>query len=134
SGEGQLPFYKELADYSRSQGMEFVRANPGIKAAEAYIGVFDNLAIYEGDALPTALQLQENTYFPRHPYEGFSFISKNVASLDTAYVAEIKGYVGLLYITDDVEGEGDRNPYNSLPGYFEDLVELLDGQPVEHVQ
>ncbi|MGI0020156.1 MAG: spherulation-specific family 4 protein [Nitrososphaera sp.] len=134
SGDGQLPFYRELADYSRSQGLEFVRANPGAKAAEAYVGVFDNLAIYEGDALSTALQLQENTYFPAHPTEGFSFISKNVASLDPAYVAEIKGYVGLFYITDDVEREGDRNPYNSLPGYFRDLVDLLDGQPVQHFQ
>ena len=134
SGEGQLQFYKELADYSRSQGLEFVRANPGTKAAEAYVGVFDNLAVYEGDALPTASQLQENTYFPAHPREGFSFISKNVDSLDPAYIAGIRGYVGLFYITDDVEKEGDRNPYNSLPGYFKDLVELLDGQPVEHVQ
>ena len=64
SGEGQLQFYKELADYSRSQGLEFVRANPGTKATEAYVGVFDNLAIYEGDALPSASQLRENTYFP----------------------------------------------------------------------
>lgn len=59
SGEDRLPFYKELADCSRSQGLEFVRANPSTTAAEAYVGVFDNLAIYEGEALPHASQLQE---------------------------------------------------------------------------
>ena len=133
SGEGALSFYKEIVQYSRSQGLEFVRANPGTKAAEAYQDVFDNLAIYEGDALPTVLQLQENTRYPIHAPERFSFVSKNVASLDPVYVAQLRGYVGLLYITDDVEKDADRNPYNSLPRYFADLVRLLDVQPVEHV-
>lgn len=129
SDNGHLPLYKELADYARSQGMEFIRANPGTKPAEAYIGVFDNLAVYEGDTLPTVAQLQENALFPKYAPERFSFTSKNVASIDPAYVNQVKGYVGLLYITDDVEqeGDGDANPYNSLPGYFEQLAALLDG-------
>jgi hypothetical protein len=133
SGEGALPFYKELVQYSRSQGMEFVRANPGTKPAEAYLGVFDNLSVYEGDLLPTATQLQENTYFPKYRPENFSFVSKNVASLDRAQVAQLRGHVGLFYVTDDIEKESDRNPYNSLPRYFADLVRLLAVQPVEQV-
>lgn len=126
----QLPFYSELAAYARSQGMEFVRANPGAKADEGYRQIFDNLAVYEGRALPTVLQLQGNTYFPEYPPEGFSFTARGIASLDPDYVNEVRNYVGLMYITDDIENEADGNPYNRLPAYFLELVGLLDSNVI----
>lgn len=125
-GESQLDFYGELAEYARSQGTEFIRANPGTKAAEGYQDIFDNLAIYEGMSLPTVSLLQTNTDFPKSIPERFSFTSRNVSSLDPSYIDQVRNYVGLFYITSDVENEQDRNPYNTLPVYFTDLVALLD--------
>jgi hypothetical protein len=122
----QLAFYTELAAHARAQGMEFIRANPGTKADESYRQIFDNLAVYEGRQLPSVMQLQGNTYFPEYPPEGFSFTARGIPTLDPDYVEEVKSYVGLLYITDDIEREGDGNPYNSLPSYFAELVQLLD--------
>jgi hypothetical protein len=127
--ESRLDFYRDLAAYARSQGTEFIRANPGTKAAEGYRDIFDNLAIYEGSSLPTVSLLQMNTDFPRSAPERFSFTSRNVPSLDPNYVDQVRNYVGLFYITSDVENEQDRNPYNTLPGYFADLVALLDTDP-----
>jgi hypothetical protein len=124
--ESQLGFYRELAAYARSQGTEFIRANPGTKAAEGYQDIFDNLAIYEGRSLPTVSLLQINTDFPKSIPERFSFTSRDVSSLDPSYVNQVRNYVGLFYITSDVENEQDRNPYNTLPVYFTDLVALLD--------
>ena len=127
SSAADIGFYRDLASYARSHGMEFVRANPGTKADEAYSsGMFDNVVVYEGRALPSALQLKENTHFPWYAPQGFSFISKNVASLDAACVSQLRNYVGLLYITDAVESATDSNPYNKLPTYFAELVGLLD--------
>ena len=127
SNIASISFYRDLASYARSHGMEYVRANPGTRAAEAYSsGMFDNIAVYEGQVLPSALQLKENTHFPQYAPQGFSFISKNVPSLDAAYVSQLGNYVGLLYITDAVESATDSNPYNKLPIYFGELVGLLD--------
>jgi hypothetical protein len=124
----QLPFYAELAQYARSQGMEFIRANPGMKSDEAYRQIFDNIGVYEGRSLPTIAQLQAGTYFPEYPAQGFSFTVKGIQSLDQEYVNEAKNYVGLMYITDDIENEADGNPYNKLPAYFLELVQLLDAE------
>lgn len=127
SSAAHMGFYRDLASYARSHGMEFVRANPGTRADEAYSsGIFDNVAVYEGSILPSALQLKENTHFPRYAPQGFSFISKNVASLDAAYVNQLRNYVGLFYITDAIESAANSNPYNKLPSYFAELVGLLD--------
>lgn len=124
--ESQLAFYKDLAAYARLQGMEFIRANPGTKTAEEYYDIFDNLAIYEGRSLPTVSQLQTNTHFPKLDPESSSFTSRNVPSLDPIYIDQVRNYVGLFYIMSDIESEEDRNPYNTLPDYFVDLVALLD--------
>jgi hypothetical protein len=126
SGSGQVGFYKEIASYARSQGIEFIIANPGTRADREYIGLFDNIMIYEQVMLPSVSQLQENTYFPEYPAENFSFAIRNISYLDPAYVAEAIEQVGFLYITNDVESPADTNPYNTLPPYFGDLVAMLE--------
>jgi len=126
SSSGQVGFYKEIASYARSQGIEFIIANPGTRADREYIGLFDNIMIYEQVVLPSVSQLQENTYFPEYPAENFSFAVRNVSYLDPAYVAEAIQQVGFLYITNDVESPADTNPYNTLPPYFGNLVAMLE--------
>jgi hypothetical protein len=126
SGAGQLGFYAELAEYARTAGFEYVFANPGTRIDAQYIEIFDNLMIYENRVPPSASQLQENTYFPAYDPRYFSFAVKNVAALDAGYVAEAAGYVGFLYLTDDVESLSDPNPYNTLPRYFEELLDILE--------
>ena len=126
SGSGQVGFYKEIASYARLQGIEFIVANPGTRADREYIGLFDNIMIYEQVVLPSVSQLQENTYFPEYPAENFSFAVRNISHLDPAYVADAIEQVGFLYITDDVESPADTNPYNTLPPYFGDLVAMLE--------
>lgn len=126
SGAGELAFYTELVEYARAAGFQYVVANPGTKIDSQYIKIFDNLIIYENKVPPSVSQLQENTYFPTYDPRYFSFAVKNVAALDAAYVDEASEYVSFLYLTDDVESLSDPNPYNTLPRYFEELLELLD--------
>lgn len=128
SSASQLSFYRELVGYAREKGFDFIVANPGTSIDEGYIGLFDNLMIYEELSLPTVAQLQKNTHFPNYPAEDFSFTAKNISTLDPDYVSQIAEYVGLFYITSDVESADDTNPYNTLPPYFLDLVGMLDLQ------
>lgn len=128
SSGSELAFYKELVGYAREKGFDFIMANPGTSIDERYIGLFDNLMIYEELSLPTVAQLQKNTHFPNYPAEDFSFTARNISTLDPDYVSRIAEYVGLFYITNDVESADDTNPYNTLPPYFLDLVGMLDIQ------
>ena len=128
----KFEFYEELASHARSLGFEFIRANVGAPFDEEYLKIFDNIAIFEGSALPAIPQLQVSTYFPEYTPERFSLIARNISSLDANYLDEALGYVGLIYITDDFEGIEDRNPYNRLPPYFQDLVEQLNLHRMAH--
>lgn len=125
SSASHLQFYAEIVTHARTAGMEFVYANPGTRIAEEYIRLFDNLMIYENRVLPSESQLQENTHFPRHSPEKFAFAVKNVQELDIEYIDSIRDYVGLIYMTNDVETDSDPNPYNTLPYYFADLIGFL---------
>lgn len=118
-------FYDELAAYARSSGMTFVRGNAGMAADEAYLAIFDNIGIYEGKRPPNASQLERNTYYPKYSPNKFSLTFKDIISLDLEYLDDIRKYIGLVYVTDDVENEQDRNPYNRLPQYFEELIAQL---------
>lgn len=129
SSGDELAFYKELVGYAHEKGFDFIVANPGTSIDERYVGLFDSLMIYEELKLPTVSQLQTNTHFPKYPPEDFSFTARNIPSLDPDYVSQLAEYVGLFYITNDVESAADTNPYNSLPPYFMELVGLLDTGP-----
>jgi hypothetical protein len=120
-----LEFYEELAAYARSSGMTFVRGNAGMTADEEYLAIFDNIGIYEGKRPPNASQLERNTYYPKYSPNKFSLTFKDIAALDLEYLDDIRKYIGLIYVTDDVENERDRNPYNRLPQYFEELIAQL---------
>jgi hypothetical protein len=52
----------------------------------------------------------------------FSVTGYNVDNLNQSYVRSAANYAGYVYITND----DLPNPWNSLPPYFGDLVEMLD--------
>ena len=124
----EIGFYSEIVAYARSAGYEYIIGTPGTRISEEYMDIFDYLIIYENRVLPSVSQLQENTHYPRFYPEKFGFAAKNVVELDIEYVDLVREYVGFLYMTDDIERDSDRNPYNTLPHYFTDLVRFLNAQ------
>lgn len=125
SSKKGFAFYEELASHARSADMKFVRGNFGAAAGEQYLAIFNNVGIYEGKKLPSPSHLEHSTHYPRYSPDKFSLTLKGMPAIDMQYLDGIRGYVGLIYITDDVENAKDRNPYNRLPHYFEDLVHQL---------
>jgi hypothetical protein len=123
AGSDKVSFYKELVEYAKSKGFTFVKGNPGAKVDSAYVGIFDNISIYERYDAPSISTLASNTL--QHlsfGKEKFSFTAKGVPGLDLGYLDEIKGYVSYVYMTNDDGG----NPYNSVPPYFDSMVDGLD--------
>jgi hypothetical protein len=123
AGSDKVSFYKELVEYAKSKGFTFVKGNPGAKVDSAYVGIFDNISIYERYDAPSISTLASNTLqnlsFGK---EKFSFTAKGVPGLDLGYLDQIKGYVAYVYMTNDSGG----NPYNSIPPYFDSMVDGLD--------
>ncbi|WP_337863732.1 spherulation-specific family 4 protein [Nitrososphaera sp.] len=124
AGADKVWFYKELVSYAKSKGFSYVKANPGAKVDKAYFEVFDNISIYERYGAPSISTLASNTFNNRDGYGigKFAFTAKGVAGLDTGYLEDARDYVGYMYMTDD----GGGNPYNTVPPYFNSMVEALD--------
>jgi hypothetical protein len=120
---GKEGYYKSLDDFAKSQGLTITVGNPGTAVPESYVGILDNIIIYEDAGLP-ALQTLQGWHL-KYNKKDFSIIPYNVASLNHSYIINATKYVGYIYITD----RNLPNPWNSLPPYFNNLVTTLDHSP-----
>lgn len=112
-------YYYDLNCFSKSLGMTFAKGNPGTDISSSYIGILDNLAIYETSGYPPITRLAG--WHTNYNKANWSYCSYGITNLDSEYVRETSRYVGLLYITDDTP----PNPYDVIPNYFENLVSIL---------
>jgi hypothetical protein len=115
-----VSYYSTLVQYAKSAGLNFTMGNPGRDVPSSYLGIFDNIVIYENAGLPSLGFL--GGWHASYPKAGFSFVAIGVSSLDTAFVLSASSYVGYLYVTDD----SLPNPYDTVPIYFPDLMAALD--------
>jgi len=95
---GKEGYYKSLNDFAKSQGLTFTVGNPGAAIPESYVGILDNIIIYEAAGLPDLQSLQGRHL--KYSKKDFSITPYNVASLDQSYVINATKYVGYIYITD----------------------------------
>jgi hypothetical protein len=116
---GNEDYYAYLADYAKSAGFKFTIANPAASILPSYIGTVDMLVIYEDAGLPGALPLAG--WHGDYARRNFALIAHSVQTIDESFVAGASEHVSYMYITDDVP----PNPYDTLPGYFEQLVAVL---------
>ena len=120
---GKEGYYKSLNDFAKSQGLTLTVGNPGAAIPESYVGVLDNIIIYENAGLPD-LQILQGWHL-KYNKKNFSITPYDVASLNQPYVINATKYVGYIYITD----HNLPNPWNCLPTYFNNLVTTLDHSP-----
>lgn len=120
SKTGYENYYRELRDYARSLGMTYTKGNPGTNIPPTYVGVVDNLSIYEDEGYPSMSNL--TLFHTKYDRSNFSFCSYGVSSLDQDFILNASNYVGLMCITND----NLPNPYDSVPSYFLSLVSMLD--------
>ncbi len=123
-----LDYYKELSEYAKSNGMDFVVLNPGTTTDKAYFdaNIADVIVSYENpyrswrDNLPSTLnEPTKNTKLSLLIYEMegdkteelFNFAKEN--NFD------------YLYFTED---GFDGNPWDSLSEYTEELLEYIESQ------
>ena len=116
---GKESYYKKLNNYAKSKELTLTVGNPGTEVPETYVGSVDNIITFESPGLPS---LEDLDRWHLVHNKKFSVTGYNVDNLNQSYVRSAANYAGYVYITND----DLPNPWNSLPPYFGDLVEMLD--------
>ena len=116
---GDVPYYRDLSQYAKAQGMSFTIGNPGTDSAPEYVGALDTMLIYESSGLPSVAQL--GGWHASHAPSNFGVIP-HTASFDATFVRNARQYVRYIYVQNDTL----PNPWDSVPGYFSDLLAALE--------
>jgi hypothetical protein len=111
--------YRDLSQYAKAQGLPFTIGNPGIDTAESYIGALDTMLIYESAGVPSTSQM--GGWHTKYAPSNFGVIPY-ATQLDAAFVRNARAYVQYIYLQND----SLPNPWDSLPGYFSDLLAALE--------
>lgn len=119
TASGKEYYYKTIGSFAKSQGL-FTVGNPGADVSESYVGILDNLIIYEDAGLPYLKSLQG--WHLKYDKQHFAITPYDVALLNQSYILNASKYVGYIYITDGKL----PNPWNALPSYFNKLIKMLD--------
>jgi hypothetical protein len=106
---GNENYYSTLNSYVKSHGMTYTMGNPGTSVPSSYIGILDNLCIYESSGYPSLSFIS----YPGYPKSDFSYIAFGV-SYNAAFVTNSFADVGYVYI-DNLSG---NNPYSTLTSLF----------------
>ena len=117
--KGNEPYYADLTKYVKTHGMVMTMGNPGIDTLPSYVGTVDNLVLYDNPNLPPVSLFQG--WHENFTKNNFSFVSYGVESLDRENVTTLSQHVGYLYVTN----QGPDNPWATLPGYFDNLIEMM---------
>jgi hypothetical protein len=113
---GYESYYSTLNSYVKSNGMTYTMGNPGTSVPASYMGVLDNLVIYESSGYPS---LSFITY-AGYPESNFGLIAYGVP-YSGSFVTSAAPLVGYMYI-DDLTG---GNPYSALSSLFSQTVATL---------
>ena len=116
---GDVPYYRDLSQYAKAQGMSFTIGNPGTDTAESYVGALDCMLIYESGGLPGANAL--GGWHANHAKSNFGIIPY-ATQMDAAFVRNARNSVQYIYLQSD----SLPNPWDSVPGYFADLLAALE--------
>ena len=109
-----LEYYQELRDYIKSKGNYYIVLNPGTMPNEGYFDIADNIIVFEDsvDKLSSGVCNSNIDKSSIIVYDANETQMKNI----------IKTYkCKNIYVTDD----DMPNPYDTLPSYFDEEIELL---------
>lgn len=130
-------YYKEIYDYIHGPNPAWtVVGNPGSLAPESYLTpttkVADMLVLYESDQAQEPNNLFSNYNAPsfqaNYPATRFANLPINIptaAQMQSAVAKAASQNTGWIYVTDDHLGTPDRNPWDTLPSYWNQLVSTV---------
>ncbi len=102
-----------------------VVGNPGDNPAEAYVGVADELVLFEnGFGYDSYTPPPWQASFPASRFANIAYGVPSAALMRNDVTLAVSRHTGFVYVTDATL----PNPYNRLPGYWTDLVAAVAGE------
>ncbi|MGD9970488.1 MAG: spherulation-specific family 4 protein [Sulfuricurvum sp.] len=124
SSTQSAPYYARINAYIKeSNGSQLTLLNPGVYPEEAIVRASDITVIYEdeGDRYGA---ITPPPYVAEYPSSRFALLGYGISEegVSDAKIASLKtAKIGYVYLSED----GGDNPWDTLSGYFERLMERL---------
>jgi hypothetical protein len=115
-----LRYYRQLDHYvHRVLPNSLVVGNPGTNTPPAYVGVADQLVLFEdGAGYDTYTPPAWQAALPASQFANIAYSIPSVATMQSDVALAVSRHTGWVYVTD----AGLPNPYGNLPTYWTDLV------------
>lgn len=130
SSPEKLKYYQQLYQHIKSRSSDYqVIINPGVNVDETYVNqkVADVIVTFENDR-PNWDNYRPPTYIKKYPSQNFAALVHTTANrklmkgiLDRA----VKYNFGYVYITNDSIHTANRNPWDTLPEYWQAEVNYI---------
>ena len=126
----QVDYYQDIYQYIKDNThLDLVIINPGTHIDEAYLAkpAADTAVILENN--PQAWkEYQPQPYINNYNARRFASLIHSVADIDTMKICinlATQRNIGYIYVTDDSPITGDKDPWNSLPSYWQEEVDYI---------
>jgi hypothetical protein len=124
--ESSLSYYAELARYARELDPDFkVTGNPGTNTDEQYLKrtAADTLVIFENDTgYPSFAPAAWTGHYPEYQFGHLTYAVPSPQQMTNFVNLAVGRRAGFIYVTDD----SGANPWDTLPSYWEEEVNLLE--------
>ena len=130
SGINKLNYYQQLYKYIKAKSkLRTVILNQGTHTDESYLTrpAADNIIIFENFS-KNWQGYQTDSYLNKHESKRFSTLIHtvpDVATMKSHIDRALARNVGYIYITDDSPDNPDKDPWNSLPSYWQEEVNYI---------
>jgi hypothetical protein len=130
SSKEKINYYQQLYQYTKSQSkLKTVVLNQGTSTDEIYLQKpATDIAVTFENYGKAWLENRPRNYIDRYQKNRFSALIHTVADPVTMkkYIDRaVDRNIGYVYITDDSPDSSDRDPWNSLPSYWQEEVDYI---------
>lgn len=130
SSANQLDYYQDIYEYIKTEtNLDLVVLNPGTHIDRTYLArpAVDIAVIFEDDS-QAWLEYEPQSYLSRYEPGHFASLIHSVpdaATMKSHIDRAIARQIGYIYVTDDSPTSPDRDPWNSLPSYWQEQVDYI---------
>ncbi len=115
---GKLAYYKDIYSYVKSKGSYKVILNPGILPDKAYFSVGDMVVIFESD-YGNLNSLKDSGLRSR----SICIVTGVPENVYKDVLNQVRDRCSFVYVTND----SGKNPYDTLPSYFDEEMKAIFG-------
>ncbi|WP_268541210.1 spherulation-specific family 4 protein [Candidatus Nitrosotenuis cloacae] len=117
---GDEEYYSSLNNHAKSIGLSFTVGNSGVDTSPNYVGIMDNIVIYDNQGLPSLNFL--GGWHTGYDKNNFSFLSYGVQTYDQTFAKKASNYVRYMYLSNGTM----PNPWGVHSPHLSNLINSIE--------